>query len=359
MFKLLKEKLKALIKRKKEEVSEEKRGEKEEKKEIKEEKKVKKEVKERKEKIEKKEEKRERAKVEVKEKPRLLEKLKIGKIKISEEKFDDFFEELRLILWQNNAANEVVEYIEEKLKEKILGKEVKKNELEKFIRDKLKEVIREIFIDAPNFIELIKDKLKEKKPLAIVFFGINGSGKTTTIAKIAYLLKQNGLSCVFAASDTFRAASIEQIEKHAEKLGIKVIKHKYGSDPAAVAFDAIKYAKANGIDVVLIDTSGRMHTDRNLLEEMKKICRVNNPDLKIFVGEAIVGNDAIEQGKAFNDEIGIDGIILTKADVDEKGGAALSISYITKKPIFFLGVGQSYDDLESFDKEKILDRIFE
>ncbi len=193
----------------------------------------------------------------------------------------------------------------------------------------------------------------------IVFFGINGSGKTTTIAKIAYLLKKHKITSVFAASDTFRAASIEQIEKHAEKLGIKVIKHKYGSDPAAVAFDAINYAKAHNIDVVLIDTSGRMHTEQNLLEEMKKICRVAKPDLRIFVGEAIVGNDAIEQGKTFNDEIGIDGIILTKADVDEKGGATISLSYITKKPILFLGTGQGYADLKEFNKEEILKKIFD
>ncbi|MEM4647902.1 MAG: signal recognition particle-docking protein FtsY [Candidatus Pacearchaeota archaeon] len=330
MFKLLKEKIISLIKRKKEKIEEE----------TKKEEKIEEETKE--EKLEK-----------VESKKRLF---KFGIIKIDEKRIDDFLEDLRLILWQNNVANEVVEYIEKRLKEVCIGKEIDKKEFENFIKENLKKIIDEILLEPYDIIEKIKEK--KEKPFVIVFFGINGSGKTTTIAKIAYLLKKHNLSCVFAASDTFRAASIEQIEKHAKNLNIKVIKHKYGSDPAAVAFDAINHAKANNIDVVLIDTSGRMHTDRNLIEEMKKICRVSKPDIKIFVGEAIVGNDAIEQGKTFNEEIGIDGIILTKADVDEKGGAALSIGYITKKPILFLGIGQNYDDLEFFNKEKILKNIF-
>lgn len=329
MFKLLKEKIISLIKRKKEEIKEEAKIEE----------------------FEKKEEEKE--KEEIKEKNKFL---KFGIIKIDEKKIDEFIEELRLILWQNNVANEVVEYIEKRLKEKCIGKEIKKKEFDEFIKKNLKEIINEILLEPYDIIEKIKEK--KEKPFVIVFFGINGSGKTTTIAKIAYLLKKHNLSCVFAASDTFRAASIEQIEIHGKNLGIRVIKHKYGSDPAAVAFDAINHAKANNIDVVLIDTSGRMHTDRNLIEEMKKICRVAKPDLKIFVGEAIVGNDAIEQGRVFNEEIGIDGTILTKADVDEKGGAALSIGYITKKPILFLGVGQNYNDLEFFNKDKILKIIF-
>ena len=198
---------------------------------------------------------------------------------------------------------------------------------------------------------------KNEKPYVIVFFGINGSGKTTTIAKIAHLLQKNSLSVVLAASDTFRAASIEQLQEHADKLNIKLIKHNYGSDPSAVAFDAIKHSKAHNIDVVLVDTAGRLHSNINLIDEMKKIVRVTKPDLKIFVGESITGNDCVEQCSSFNENIGIDAIILTKADVDEKGGTAISISYVTKKPILYLGMGQSYDSLEEFNPEKIVASI--
>ncbi|MBL7056474.1 signal recognition particle-docking protein FtsY, partial [Candidatus Woesearchaeota archaeon] len=184
-----------------------------------------------------------------------------------------------------------------------------------------------------------------------------GSGKTTSIAKVANMLKNNKFSCVLAASDTFRAASIEQLEYHGKQLGIKVIKHDYQSDPAAVAFDAIKHAKAKEIDVVLIDTAGRLHSNSNLIEEMKKIIRISKPDLKIFVGESITGNDCIEQAKAFNDAVGIDGIILTKADVDEKGGAAISVSYVTKSPIMYFGVGQEYIDLKEFDSNMVVEGL--
>ncbi|GAI77777.1 unnamed protein product, partial [marine sediment metagenome] len=165
---------------------------------------------------------------------------------------------------------------------------------------------------------------------------------------------ENKLSCVFAAADTFRAASIEQIKKHGDKLDIKVISHEYGTDPAAVGFDAIQYAKKNFINCVLIDTAGRMHTSKNLIREIEKIAKVCKPDLKIFVGEAITGNDAIEQAKSFNWAIGIDGIVLTKADIDEKGGTALSVGYVTKKPILYLGTGQEYNKIIVFDKKKFI-----
>jgi len=183
---------------------------------------------------------------------------------------------------------------------------------------------------------------------------VNGSGKTTTIAKLVKLLKDKGLSSVIAASDTFRAAAIHQLDEHGEKLGVKVIKHDYGSDPAAVAFDARKYAEAKKIDVVLVDTAGRLHSNVNLMDEVGKIIRVVKPNLKVFVGESITGNDCVEQSKKFNETVGIDSIILTKADVDERGGSAISISYITGKPIIYLGVGQKYDDLRSFDEKEIV-----
>jgi len=270
--------------------------------------------------------------------------------KISSDDFNDLFEQLEMILIENNVAMQVIDDIKESLRKELVNKIIKKKEVENKIKEVLRHSIESLLLEPFDFIE----KVKEKKPFVIVFFGINGCGKTTTIAKIVNLLQKNNISSVLAASDTFRAASIEQLQKHADALGIKMIKHKYGADPAAVAFDAVSYAKSKGIDTVLVDTAGRMHTQANLMQEMGKICRVAKPDLKVFIGESIVGNDAVEQAKAFNDAIGIDAIILSKADVDEKGGAAISVSKVTGKPIIFLGMGQKYDDLERFNKEKII-----
>lgn len=284
---------------------------------------------------------------------------KINKIKISEKEFGVYSEELEMLLLENNVALEVAEKIIQKLREKIAGKELLKKEIENEIKDSFKDIIKEILIEPFNLIEKIQEKNSDqsKDPYVILFCGINGSGKTTTIAKIADFLKHNKISCVIAAADTFRAASIEQIREHGDKIGIKVISHEYGADPASVGFDAIKYAKKNFINCVLIDTAGRMHTSKNLLKEIEKISRVCKPDLKIFIGESITGNDAIEQVKSFDWAIGIDGIVLTKADIDEKGGTALSVGYVTKKPILYLGTGQAYDKIEVFDKEKFIKRL--
>jgi len=265
---------------------------------------------------------------------------KINKIKISEEDFKEYEEELEMILLENNVALEVAEKIVKKLKEDIVGKELLKKEIEFEIKTSLGDIIREILIAPPDLIQEIKEKNLDGSPYVILFCGINGSGKTTTIAKIAEHLKSKKLSCVIAAGDTFRAASIEQIKTHGEKLGIKVIAHDYGADPASVGFDAIQYAKKNSLNCVLIDTAGRMHTQTNLLREMEKIVKVCKPDKKLFIGESITGNDAVEQVKSFDETVGVDGIILTKADIDEKGGTALSVGYVTKKPIFYLGTGQ-------------------
>jgi len=242
------------------------------------------------------------------------------------------------------------------LKEKIVGKELLRKEIEGEIKDYFKEIIEEILIEPFDLFEKIKEKTSDqaKEPYVVLFCGINGTGKTTTIAKVANALKKKGVTCVLAAADTFRAASIEQLKKHGEKLGVKVIANEYGSDPASVGFDAIQYAKKNLIDCVLIDTAGRMHTSKNLLKEIEKIARVCKPDIKIYVGESLTGNDAIEQVKTFDWEIGIDGIILTKADIDEKGGTALSVGFVTKKPILYLGTGQEYDKIEPFSKEKFI-----
>ena len=277
------------------------------------------------------------------------------KIKISEKDFENHAEELELVLLENNVALEVVDKILAKLKEAILDKEIEKKNLETKIQNSIKKIIEEILIEPFDLIQKIQEK--KEKPFVILFCGINGSGKTTTIAKVANLLQKNNLSCVFAAADTFRSAAIEQIKKHGEKLGIEVIAHEYNSDPAAVGFDAIKFAKKNNKDVVLIDTAGRIHTDKNLMNQITKIAKVCDPDMEIFIGEAITGNDSVEQVKAFDRAVNLDGIILTKADVDEKGGTALSLGEVTGKPILFLGTGQEYDKLEKFDKDKFIQSL--
>ena len=280
-----------------------------------------------------------------------------GKIKqsfttktISGNKFEDLFWDLELALLENNVSVEVIEKIKTDLKEELVDKPLPRD-VPKKIEETLARTMKEILTFEK--IDLIKLS-NEKNPLIIAFFGINGCGKTTSIAKLANYFQQKGKSVVLAACDTFRAAAIQQLEEHANNLNVKMIKHDYGSDAAAVAFDAVKYAEKNKIDVVLIDTAGRLHSNVNLMAELEKIIRVTNPDLKIFVGESITGNDCIEQAKKFNELVEMDGAVLTKADIDEKGGAPLSIAYTIKKPILFLGMGQEYKDFEEFDSKVIL-----
>lgn len=283
-------------------------------------------------------------------KPGIFSKKKI----LTEEEFSENAEELEMILLENNVALEVAEKIIDKLKENLVGKELNKKEIEESIKENLKKIISEVLVEPFDIIKEIKEK---SGPYIMVFCGINGVGKTTTIAKVANLLKEKGISSVLGAADTFRAAAVEQIKKHGENLGIKVIAQDYGSDPASVGFDAIQYAKKNNVDAVLIDTAGRIHTAKNLLKEMEKIKRVCNPDRTIFLGESITGNDAVDQVKSFDETIGIDGIILSKADIDEKGGTALSVGYITGKPILFLGTGQEYKNIEPFNKKEFLEKL--
>jgi len=280
---------------------------------------------------------------------------KITTKKISETQFDELFWDLELAMLENNVAVEVIEKIKADLKKELTENPIPRGKVEEVVINSLKQSVSELF-DVEK-VDLLK-KAKEKKPLVICFVGINGSGKTTSIAKVTHMLLENNLSVVLAAADTFRAAAIDQLQLHADKLGVKLIKHDYGSDAAAVAFDAVKHAEAKKKDIVLIDTAGRLHSDQNLVEEMKKIVRVSKPDLIIFVGESITGNDCTEQAQKFNEAVGIDGIILSKADVDEKGGAAISVSYVTKKPILYMGMGQEYPDLEPFDKDKLLASLF-
>lgn len=281
-------------------------------------------------------------------------KNKLTSSELKEEDFNEFFSEFEITLLENNVALEVVDKIRESLSKELIGKNFKKTEAEKKILEALKNSIEKILIEDVDLIKKIKES---EKPFVILFFGINGSGKTTSVAKLAFKLKKERISCVLGAADTFRAASIEQLEEHAEKVGVQIIKRNYGADPAAVAYDAIQFAKKEKISVVLIDTAGRMYTKINLIREMEKVVRVAKPNLKIFVGESITGNDATEQAKTFNEAIGIDGIILTKADVDEKAGTILSVSYVTGKPIYFLGVGQEYGDLKEFSKRDIFKNL--
>jgi fused signal recognition particle receptor len=274
--------------------------------------------------------------------------------KLTQEQFDEAFEELELTLLENNVALESVDVIRQHLSSQLVNKDIKKDKVDVTIIESLKEAILSVVKEPPNIFQAITEK---KEPYVILFFGINGTGKTTTIAKLAHMLKEKGISSVMAAGDTFRAAAIEQLKTHADKVGVPIIEGKYGADPASIAFDAIQYAKKHRIKAVLIDTAGRMYTKENLLREMDKIVRVSKPDLKLFVGESITGNDATDQTRTFNDSIGIDGIVLTKADIDEKAGTILSVSQVTGKPIYFLGTGQNYKDLELFTKKTVLKNL--
>ncbi|MFH2020116.1 MAG: signal recognition particle-docking protein FtsY [archaeon] len=276
------------------------------------------------------------------------------KITLSDKKFDELFWDLEIILLENNVAVEVIEKIKSDLRDDLVDKKLSKKDLDKQVMRSLRRSIEGLF-DVEK-LDLIKE-IKKKKPFVIVFIGINGTGKTTTLAKLIHKFKENNLDCVVGACDTFRAAAIQQLEEHTTKLGVKLIKHDYGADPAAVAFDTLEHAKAKNKDVVMIDTAGRLHSNKNLMQELQKLIRIVKPDLKIFIGESLAGNDVVEQVKLFNESVGIDGIILTKADTDEKGGAAISVSYITKKPILYLGTGQKYEDLIDFSAERLIEQI--
>ncbi len=285
---------------------------------------------------------------------------KVTTKELSDKNLNDAVWELQLVLIQNDVAVEVAEEVCRRTKEKILGLRTGRLEnltrlFKKAIFDSVLEVLTPIHpLDLLEFAAAQKEK---GELTSIMFVGVNGTGKTTTLAKIVNLFKKNNYSVVIAAGDTFRAGSIEQLEKHAQNLGVRIIKQDYGADAAAVAYDAVAHAQARHIDVVLIDTAGRMQSNRNLLEEMRKIARVAEPSLKIFVGDALAGNDALSQAQKFHEAIGIDGAILTKVDADPSGGAALSIAFITGRPIVYVGVGQNYEDLQKFDPEWFARRL--
>ncbi|PQV43394.1 signal recognition particle-docking protein FtsY [Methanohalophilus euhalobius] len=276
---------------------------------------------------------------------------------LDEADVEDILWELEMSLLESDIAISVSEKIVTDVKQELVGSRKKiGGNTSKIVEDALKKSINDVMsANVFDFDEFIDN---HEKPVNIVFVGINGTGKTTSIAKIAHRLKAMNKSVVIAAGDTFRAGAIDQIAVHAERIGVKLIKHQEGGDPAAVVYDAVQYAKAHDSDVVLSDTAGRMHTNVNLMAQLQKICRVNAPDLVLFVDEAVAGNDAVERADQFNEAVPVDGSILTKTDADSKGGAAISIAYITGKPIVFLGLGQEYEDLKKFDPHWFVDQIF-
>ena len=286
---------------------------------------------------------------------------------LSKEDVDTFLWDFEVSLIESDVASEVIENLTTNLRKKLVGLKIPRSEdREKFVLSELRAAIRETFANTRHLdlIQSAKQKAAQNRkehsgPFVVLFLGINGVGKTTTVAKFARLLEKNKLSAVVAAADTHRAGAIEQITEHANRLKIKSVAQSYGSDPAAVAKDAQLYAAAHGVDVVIIDTAGRIQTSKNLMEEMGKIVRVVKPDVKIFVGDSLAGNDAISQAKEFSSYTDFDAAILTKADADVKGGAALSIAFVTQRPILYLGVGQEYDDLVPFDLEKFVESLFE
>jgi fused signal recognition particle receptor len=276
---------------------------------------------------------------------------------IDPEAVDDLLWDLELSLLESDVAVPAVERIKADLEERLPEIRVSSSDE---IPGRVEEALRDAMYDVLEVGEMDFDLwlVEQEKPATVMFVGVNGTGKTTAIARLAHRLKLDGYSPVLAAGDTYRAGAIEQLEDHGGNLGLKVIKHDAGADAAAVAYDAQDHAESRRKDVVLLDTAGRMQTDENLMDELQKIDRVADPDLTVFVGDALAGNDAVEQAKEFDDAVGVDACILTKVDSDAKGGAALSIAEAVGKPILFLGVGQGYEDLIPYDPHWMVDRIF-
>lgn len=277
--------------------------------------------------------------------------------RLDERSISTILEGFKMALIEGGVAYDVAEELCSGILKRMDGLEVPRlKSKEEAVKEVFRESLREVLSGAAitDLPRLIRSRTSMGKPFVMVFMGINGVGKTTSMAKVAWLLQREGFSVVMACSDTFRTGALEQLMEHGRRLGVKVIRHKYGSDAAAVAFDAINYAKAHGINVVLVDTAGRVHTDRNLMEEMSKVVRVAMPDLKVLVLDALTGNDAVEQCRTFNEEVGVDAVFLSKLDADEKGGVAFSVLATLGKPILFIGTGQKYEDIMEFDPDLLI-----
>jgi fused signal recognition particle receptor len=285
---------------------------------------------------------------------------KVTTAELKAENLNPILSDFKMSLAENDVAFPVADKICDELEKRLTGFPIKRlDDRKKLVEDNLRQVLLEV-LETDNRIDLlekISEKRQKTEPFVLLFVGINGTGKTTTIAKVAHFLREKGYSVVLAGADTYRAGSIEQLEEHARRLSVRVIKQTYGADPAAVAFDTINHAKAHGINVVLIDTAGRMQTNQNLMNELIKVKRVVKPDLVVFTVDSLIGNDAVMQAEEFNNAIGIDATILTKVDADVKGGSSLSVTYVTQKPILFIGVGQAYKDLETFNPENFVKMI--
>ena len=285
---------------------------------------------------------------------------KVTTAELKSENLRPILSDFKMNLVENDVAFPVAERICDEMEKRLNGVQVKRLEdRRKIVEQNLRDVLLGVMLtnERIDLLKAVEEKRRKKEPYTMVFVGINGTGKTTTIAKVARFFNKKGYSVVLACSDTYRAGAIEQLEEHARRLGIKMVKHKYGADPAAVAYDTISHAKAHGINVVLIDTAGRMQTNRNLMSELEKIKRVVKPDMTVLTVDSLTGNDAVMQAEEFHKSVSIDSTILTKVDADVKGGSALSVTYVTQKPILFIGTGQAYDDLEQFDPEKFVEMI--
>ena len=276
---------------------------------------------------------------------------------LGDEELDKALFDFQMSLVESDVAQRVAEALAHEVESGLKGVKVERSaDASEVVGRQLASALEAAFSKAGtvDLVTSIKEKRKSGEPYSILFLGINGTGKTTTVARLANYLKKKGLSVACAAGDTHRPGAIEQLTEHADRLGVKVIWQGYGADPAAVGRDGVLYARAHHVDCLLIDSAGRMQTNQNLMEEMAKIARVVRPDFRLFVADALTGNDAVSQAELFNEHVGFDGAVLTKADADVRGGAALSIVYSTGKPVLFLGVGQGYDDLVPFDSQKFL-----
>jgi fused signal recognition particle receptor len=285
---------------------------------------------------------------------------KVTTTELKAESLNQILSDFKMSLAENDVAFPVADKICDELEKRLVGVQVKRLEdRKKIVEENLRQVLLEVMLTTEriDLLKLADEKRKKTEPFVLMFVGINGTGKTTTIAKVARFFQDKRYSVVLAAADTYRAGSIEQLEEHAKRLGMRIIKSNYGGDSAAVAYDAVSHAKAHGINVVLVDTAGRMQTNQNLMNELVKVKRVVSPDLTVLTVDSLIGNDAVMQAEEFNKAVGIDATILTKVDADVKGGSALSVTYVTQKPILFIGVGQTYKDLELFNPEKFVSMV--